>query len=69
MRISPGEPRINGFRGNMDYLVEQSLRAAALWDEVKDKLKQNRPGAFRRPAAALVHRACDGRGTGDDPDG
>jgi phosphate transport system ATP-binding protein len=25
----------------MDDLVERSLRAAALWDEVKDKLKQN----------------------------
>ncbi|MCA9962555.1 MAG: ATP-binding cassette domain-containing protein, partial [Anaerolineales bacterium] len=30
--------RINGFKGNMDELVEQSLRQAALWDEVKDKL-------------------------------
>ena len=33
--------RINGYRGNMDELVEESLRSAALWDEVKDKLKQN----------------------------
>jgi phosphate transport system ATP-binding protein len=33
--------RINGFRGEMDELVEQSLRAAALWDEVYDKLDQN----------------------------
>ncbi|WP_422478825.1 phosphate ABC transporter ATP-binding protein PstB [Pleomorphochaeta sp. DL1XJH-081] len=33
--------RINGYRGNYDQLVEQSLRQAALWDEVKDKLKQN----------------------------
>lgn len=33
--------RINGYKGNMDELVEQSLRGAALWDEVKDKLKQN----------------------------
>jgi phosphate transport system ATP-binding protein len=33
--------RINGFKGNMDELVEQSLRNAALWDEVKDKLKQS----------------------------
>jgi phosphate transport system ATP-binding protein len=32
--------RINGFQGNMDELVEQSLRQAALWDEVKDKLQQ-----------------------------
>ncbi len=33
--------RINGFRGNMDELVEESLRGAALWDEVKDILKQS----------------------------
>lgn len=33
--------RINGFRGDMDALVEQSLRQAALWDEVKDKLHQS----------------------------
>jgi len=33
--------RINGFKGNMDELVEQSLRSAALWDEVKDKLQQS----------------------------
>lgn len=31
--------RINGFRGDMDELVETSLRKAAVWDEVKDKLK------------------------------
>jgi phosphate transport system ATP-binding protein len=31
-------PRINGFRGSMDELVERSLRQAALWDEVKDRL-------------------------------
>ena len=34
-------PRINGFKGNMDELVESSLRRAALWDDVKDKLKQS----------------------------
>lgn len=33
--------RINGFKGKMDDLVEQSLRSAALWDEVKDKLQQS----------------------------
>jgi phosphate transport system ATP-binding protein len=33
--------RINGYRGNVDELVEQTLRQAALWDEVKDKLKQS----------------------------
>jgi phosphate transport system ATP-binding protein len=34
-------PRINGFKGNLGELVEASLRRAALWDEVKDKLKQS----------------------------
>jgi phosphate transport system ATP-binding protein len=33
--------RIHGFRGKMDDLVESCLRQAALWDEVKDKLKQS----------------------------
>ncbi|MGQ0813319.1 MAG: phosphate ABC transporter ATP-binding protein PstB [Gemmatimonadota bacterium] len=31
-------PRINGFDGKLDHLVEKSLRQAALWDEVKDRL-------------------------------
>jgi phosphate transport system ATP-binding protein len=34
-------PKIAGFRGNMDDLVEESLRRAALWDEVSDKLKDS----------------------------
>jgi len=35
-------PRVNGFpRSDLGDVVEQSLRRAALWDEVKDKLKQN----------------------------
>ncbi len=33
--------RIHGYRGNMDDLVESSLIQAALWDEVKDILKQS----------------------------
>ena len=33
--------RINGVKENMDELVETSLQQAALWNEVKDKLKQN----------------------------
>ena len=32
-------PRVGGFKGNMDELVERSLRRAALWDEVKHDLK------------------------------
>ena len=34
-------PRVNGYKGNMDELVEESLRRAALWNDVKDKLKQS----------------------------
>jgi phosphate transport system ATP-binding protein len=34
-------PRIAGFKGDMDELVEQSLTRAALWDEVKDRLKES----------------------------
>ena len=33
--------RINGYKGDMDELVEQALRQAALWDEVKDDLKKS----------------------------
>ena len=32
---------VNGYTGNMDDLVEKSLRQAALWDEVKDRLHTN----------------------------
>ncbi len=32
-------PRINGFNGNLAELVERSLHRAAIWDEVKDRLK------------------------------
>lgn len=33
--------RINGYKGDTDELVERSLRQAALWEEVKDKLKDS----------------------------
>lgn len=33
--------RIHGYRGDMAELVESCLKKAALWDEVKDKLKQS----------------------------
>jgi phosphate transport system ATP-binding protein len=36
--------RINGYRGNMDELIERSLKHAALWDEVKDRLKESGHG-------------------------
>ena len=34
-------PRVNGYRGDMDEIVETSLKRAALWDEVKDDLKKS----------------------------
>ncbi len=33
--------KINGYRDNLDDLVEEALQQAALWDEVKDKLDQS----------------------------
>ena len=39
-------PRVNGIRGKaeLDVIVEKSLRSAALWDEVKDRLKSSALG-------------------------
>ncbi len=34
-------PRVNGTKADLDEIVENALQQAALWDEVKDKLKQN----------------------------
>ncbi len=57
-------PRVAGFRGDMDELVERSLQRAALWDEVKDKL--------RSPGTALSggqqQRLCIARAIAVEPD-
>ena len=34
-------PRVNGVKENIEEIVEHSLRRAALWDEVKDRLKSS----------------------------
>ncbi|MFZ4584700.1 MAG: phosphate ABC transporter ATP-binding protein PstB [Acidimicrobiia bacterium] len=34
-------PRVNKMKGNLDDIVEEALTRAALWDEVKDKLKKS----------------------------
>jgi phosphate transport system ATP-binding protein len=34
-------PRVIGMKGSMDGIVERALRRAALWDEVKGRLKEN----------------------------
>tara|TARA_B100000700_G_scaffold242309_1_gene269894 strand:- start:1283 stop:2131 length:849 start_codon:yes stop_codon:yes gene_type:complete len=33
--------RVNGYKGNMDELVEESLKKAAVWEECKDKLNES----------------------------
>src|SRR5262245_22308216 len=37
-------PKVAGIKGKMDDIVERSLRSAALWDEVKDRLNANAMG-------------------------
>jgi phosphate transport system ATP-binding protein len=56
--------KINGYRGNMDELVERCLRGAALWDEVKDKLKQNAYGL----SGGQQQRLCIARAIATRPD-
>ena len=63
-------PRLHGVhnKAELDELVESSLKGAALWNEVKDRLKKERSGPFRRPAAAPVHcprSGCQARSPAD----
>ena len=56
-------PRTHGIhnKAQLDEIVERSLRGAAIWDEVKDRLNKERPGHVGRPAAAPLHCARPGR--------
>ncbi len=56
--------RINGFRGDMDDMVERALRSAALWDEVKDKLQQSALGL----SGGQQQRLCIARAIAVEPE-
>jgi phosphate transport system ATP-binding protein len=57
-------PRVAGFKGDMGERVEQSLRRAALWDEVKDKLLT--PGTAL--SGGQQQRLCIARAIAVEPD-
>ena len=56
--------KINGYIGDMDELVEKSLRKAALWVEVKDKLKQS----AMRLSGGQQQRLCIARTIAVEPE-
>jgi phosphate transport system ATP-binding protein len=57
-------PKIAGYKGNMEELVEASLRRAALWDEVKDKLKSSAMAL----SGGQQQRLCIARAIAVEPD-
>lgn len=59
-------PRLNGIKdkGRLDETVEKSLQGAALWDEVKDKLKSSGTGL----SGGQQQRLCIARAIATQPD-
>ena len=57
-------PRVAGWKGNFDDLVEETLVRAALWDEVKDKLENS---AFDL-SGGQQQRLCIARAIATSPD-
>ena len=56
--------KINGYKGDLDELVETSLKKCALWDEVKDKLRQN----ALELSGGQQQRLCIARAIAVEPD-
>ena len=57
-------PRVIGMKGSMDEIVERALQRAAVWDEVKDRLKSNAYGM----SGGQQQRLCIARCLAVEPD-
>jgi len=57
-------PRLNGYKGKLDEIVERALRHAALWDEVKDRLRQSAVGL----SGGQQQRVCIARALAVEPE-
>lgn len=57
-------PKVAGQKKGLDEIVEQSLRKAALWDEVKDRLKDSAMGM----SGGQQQRLCIARAIATSPD-
>jgi phosphate transport system ATP-binding protein len=59
-------PKVNGIRnrGDLDAIVESSLRRAALWDEVKDRLRHSALGL----SGGQQQRLCIARALANEPE-
>ena len=57
-------PRINGYTGKLDDVVERALRHAAVWDELKDRLRQSATGL----SGGQQQRVCIARALAVEPE-